>query len=377
MMVNQDRIVQEFMELVQIDSAPGQERQLADALKQKLETLGLEVLEDNAGAAIGGDTGNIIARLPGQLKNVPTVAFAAHMDRVTPGFGIKPQIKDDVIYSDGTTILAADDVAGIVQMLEAVRVLKEQEIEHGDIELLFTISEEAGLQGAKNLDRNLLKAEAAYFLDGGGDVGTIIPSAPAQKKLTVKVNGVPAHAGIEPEKGTSAIVVAAEAITRMNLGRIDEETTCNIGIIKGGQATNIIPAEVTLIGEVRSRNEAKLEAQVNHMVSEFEAAADRFGVTVDIEIEESYPAMNLSEDDQAVQLVVEATKALGLSPVLVPTGGGSDANILVGKGLPSVILGIGMEKVHSTEEFISIKQLVAGAELVVAIVQQAANAKVE
>lgn len=373
-MINQERIVQELMELVQIDSAPGQERLLADALKQKLSALGLEVIEDNAGAAIGGNAGNIIARLPGQLKDVPTVAFAAHMDRVTPGLGIKPQIRDGVIYSDGTTILAADDVAGIVQMLEGVRVLAEQKIEHGDIELLFTISEEAGLQGAKNLDRNLIKADAAYFLDGGGDVGTIIPSAPAQRKITVKVNGVPAHAGIEPEKGISAIVVASDAITHMNLGRIDEETTCNIGTIKGGLATNIVPAEVTLLCEVRSRNEAKLAAQVDHMVGEFEAAAARFGVTADITVEESYPAMNLSEDDKAVQLVVEAVKALNLSPVLVPTGGGSDANILVGKGLPSVILGIGMEKVHSKQEFISIKQLVAGAELVVAIVQQAAKA---
>ncbi len=372
-MVNQERIVQEFLELVHIDSAPGRERQLADALKQKLVALGLEVLEDNAGAAIGGDTGNIIARLPGQLKHVPTVAFAAHMDRVTPGLGIKPHIKDGVIYSDGTTILAADDVAGIVQMLEAVRILAEQHIPHGDIELLFTISEEAGLQGAKNLDRSLLKADAAYFLDGGGNVGTIIPQAPAQKKITVNVNGVPAHAGIEPEKGISAIVVAADAITHMKLGRIDEETTCNIGTIKGGQATNIVPAQVTLQCEVRSRNEAKLDAQVNHMVSEFQAAAQRFGVTVDIKVEESYPAMNLSENDLAVQMAIEATKSLGLTPVIVPTGGGSDANILVGKGLPSVILGIGMEKVHSTEEFIPIQQLVAGAQLVVAIVQQAAK----
>lgn len=373
-MINQGRVVQEFLELVQIDSASGQERLLTDALKSRLTALGLEVVEDNAGAAIGGNSGNLIARLPGTLKNVPTVAFAAHLDRVTPGFGIKPRIKDGVIYSDGTTILAADDVAGIVQMLEAVRVLKEQNVEHGDVELLFTISEEAGLKGAKNLDRSLVKADAAYFLDGGGDVGTIIPSAPAQRKITVTVNGVPAHAGIEPEKGISAIVVVADAITRMNLGRIDEETTCNIGTIKGGVATNIVPAEVTLLCEVRSRNEGKLATQVDHMVGEFEAAAKRFGVTADITVEESYPAMNLSEDDQAVQLVVEAVKALGLSPVLTPTGGGSDANILVGKGLPSVILGIGMEKVHSKEEFISIKQLVAGAELVVAIVKQAAEA---
>ena len=336
-MIKQDRIVQEFLELVQIDSASGQERQIADAVKSKLAALGLEVMEDEAGAASGGNAGNVIGRLSGTVKEAPTVLFAAHLDRVTPGLGIKPVIKDGIIYSDGSTILAADDVAGIAQILEAIRVLAENNIEHGDVEVLFTISEESGLKGAKHLDRNLLQADAAYFLDGGGDTGTIIPAAPAQKKISVKIIGRPAHAGIEPEKGVSAIVVAAHAIAKMNLGRIDEETTCNIGLIKGGVATNIIPGEVDLLCEVRSRQQEKLDAQVEHMVGAFQAAAAEFGVEAEIDVEQSYPAMNLSEDDPAVQLVVRAVESMGLSPVIVPTGGGSDANILVGKGLPSVI----------------------------------------
>ncbi len=370
-MINRERMVQEFMELVQVDSLARQERQMADALKAKLTQMGLDVLEDKAGEPIGGTAGNVIARIPGNVQGAPTLLFAAHMDRVTPGLGIKPQVKNDTIYSDGTTILAADDVAGIVQMLEAARVLKEQNLQHGDIELLFTIAEEGGLWGAKNIDHNLLKAEAGYFLDGGGDVGTIIPAAPAQSKIDVTITGRPAHAGLEPEKGVSAIQVAADAISHMTLGRIDEETTCNVGVIQGGLATNIVPETVQLKCEARSRNQAKLEQQVKHMVDEFQAAVERWGAKADIDVQASYPSMNLGEDDQVVQLAVSAVKSMGLSPALIPTGGGSDANILNGKGLPSIILGIGMEQVHSKEEFIRIDQLVAGAELVLAIIRQA------
>lgn len=364
-------MIQEFVELVQIDSQPRGERAIADALKQKMAALGMEVMEDNAGAAIGGDAGNVIGRLAGTLQGVPTIVFAAHMDRVTPGLGIKPIVKEDAIYSDGTTILAADDLAGVVQMLEAVRMMQEQSIAHGDVELLFTISEEGGLFGAKNLDRNTLKAQYGYFLDGSGDVGTIIPSAPAQSKLDVRVIGRPSHAGIEPEKGISAIQVVSDAITHMTLGRIDEETTCNIGVISGGLATNIVPEIVELRCEVRSRNAQKLEAQVKHMTGELEAAAKRWGAKVEIVVTPSYPPMNLSENDPVVQIAIQATKDMGLTPTLVPTGGGSDANILNGRGLPAVVLGIGMEKVHSKEEYITIKQLLAGADMVVAITQAA------
>lgn len=369
-MVNRERMVQEFLELVQVDSLSRQERKIADALKTRLSEMGLEVVEDKAGEPIGGNAGNVIARLAGNISGAPALLFAAHMDRVTPGLGIRPQVKDDVIYSDGSTILAADDVAGIVQMMEAVRVLSEQSIQHGDIELLFTISEEGGLWGAKNLDLATLKAQAGYFLDGGGDVGTIIPAAPAQSKIDVTIIGRPAHAGIEPEKGISAIQVAADAISHMNLGRIDAETTCNIGVIQGGLATNIVPESIELKCEARSRDQGKLESQVKHIVDEFEAAAKRWGAKVEIDVQVSYPSMNLGEGDQVVQLAVNAVKSMGLSPTLVPTGGGSDANILNGKGLPSIILGIGMEKVHSKEEFIRIDQLVAGAELVLAIIKQ-------
>ena len=373
MSINAQRMVEEFLSLVSIDSQPLKERQVADALLKIMKDMDLEVLEDGIAEQIGGDTGNIITKIKGSLPKAPTVAFAAHLDRVSPGIGIKPQIRDGIIYSDGTTILAADDLSGVVQMLEAARVLKEQNIPHGDVELLFTVSEESGMRGARNLDRSLLKADVGYFLDGLGDVGAVINQAPAAAKLSVKITGRPAHAGLSPEKGISAIQVASDAIYNMNLGRIDEETTCNVGTFKGGLATNIVPELVEIMAEVRSRSEAKLHAQIKHMVDGFEAAATKWGAKAEIEVSHSYPALNVAKDDLAVLWAMQAVKSIGLTPRLEATGGGSDGNILAGKGLTSIVLSVGMEKVHSKDEYIKIEQLAKGAELVLAIIKQVAT----
>lgn len=373
MSISKDRILQEFISLVSIDSQPRKERQVADALLKIMHDMGLDVFEDGIAEKIGGDTGNIVAKVKGNLPKAPVVAFAAHLDRVSPGLGIKPQIRDGVIYSDATTILAADDLAGVVQMLEAVRVLKEQSIPHGDVELLFTVSEESGMLGARNFDRSLLKADVCYFLDGLGDVGAVINQAPTAAKLSVKITGRPAHAGLSPEKGISAIQVASDAIYNMNLGRIDEETTCNVGTFKGGLATNIVPELVEIMAEVRSRNEAKLHAQIKHMADGFEAAADKWGAKAEVEVNHSYPALNVAADDPAVLWAMQAVESIGVKPRLEATGGGSDGNILAGKGLTSVVLSVGMEKVHSKDEYIKIEQLAKGAELVLAIIQQVAT----
>ena len=373
MSINKERMLKEFLSLVSIDSEPRKERQVADALLKIMQGMGIEALEDGIAKQIGGDTGNIVAKIAGNIPGAPTVAFAAHLDRVSPGLGIKPQIRDEVIYSDGTTILAADDLAGVVQMLEAVRILKEQKIAHGDVELLFTVSEESGMLGAKNFDRSLLKADVCYFLDGLGDVGAVINQAPSQARLSVKIIGRPAHAGLSPESGISAIQVASDAINKMNLGRIDEETTCNVGTIKGGLATNIVPEVVEIMAEVRSRNEAKLHSQIKHMVDGFEAAAVKWGAKADIVVTHSYPALNVPADDPAVLWAMQAVRSIGATPRLEATGGGSDGNILAGKGLTSIVLSVGMERVHSKDEYIKIEQLTKGAELLLAIIQEAAT----
>jgi len=365
--INQQRLVDEFVELVKIDSASKNERLMADALIGKMKNLGLTVIEDDAGERIGGTAGNVIGILEGE-KEAPALLFCAHMDRVQPGQGIKPQLKDGIFTSDGTTILAADDVAGIVAILEALRIIQEQKIPHGRLEVLFTVAEEGGLFGAKSLDASQLQAKAGFFLDAGGPVGTVITAAPAQKGLQVTIHGKAAHAGVAPEDGISAIVVAAEAITNMKLGRVDEETTSNIGVITGGVATNIIPDKVELKGEARSLNNDKLNVQINHMVDAINSACQSHGVSADIKVEHSYSAFGLGEEDLPVQLAIKAAQALGLEPSLEKTGGGSDANIINGHGIPSVILGMGYTDVHTTSEAIPVEQLVAAAKYVLSII---------
>lgn len=369
MQINKQRLLDEFLELVQIDSASKDERLMADALKPKLEALGFTVTEDDAGAKIGGSAGNLIAVLEGS-KEAPTLLFCAHMDRVEPGRGIKPIIEDGMIKSDGTTILAADDVAGIAAILEAVRSAQEQDIPHGRLELLFTVAEEGGLFGAKSLDASRLSAEAGFFLDSGGPVGTIVVQAPAQKNISATIHGRAAHAGVAPENGISAILVAAEALTKMKLGRIDAESTANIGLIQGGVATNIIPDRVEMKGEARSRDPEKLERQAQHMVEVIQSTCAAHGVEAEVVVGDSYNSFRLTEEDYVVQLALRAAKALGLEPRIESTGGGSDANIINGRGIPSVILGLGYTNVHTTDEAIPIQQLEAAAQYVLQIIKE-------
>ncbi|ABR46387.1 peptidase T-like protein [Alkaliphilus metalliredigens QYMF] len=371
-MVNQDRLVNEFLELIQIDSLSSKEGQVAKVLIQKLKDLGLEVTVDNAGEKIGGETGNVIARKKG-TKSGKTILFSCHMDTVTPGEGIKPIIKEGVIYSDGTTILGGDNKAGIAAVLEGLRIIKENNIEHGDIEVVFSIWEEGGLFGAKNLDYSLLKADYGFVLDSGGSPGEIIITGPAQDKVNATIKGKSAHAGVAPEEGVSAIMIAARAINNMNLLRIDEETTANVGVISGGTATNIVTPEVQVKAESRSINEAKLDAQTKHMMEVFQKAAEELGGSVELDIERMYPPFNIGEDEEIVIKVKEVFTALGIESYTKATGGGSDTNILNGNGIKSVNLGIGEKKPHTLEEHLHIVDLVNSARMVSQIIQTFAN----
>jgi len=366
--VNQERIVKEFIEYVQIDSLTRKEGNFAKFIRKELEDLGLEVIVDNAGEKIGSDTNNIIATLKGD-KDVETIILCCHMDTVTPGEGIKPVIKDDVIYSDGTTILGGDNKAGIAAIVEALRIIREENVSHGDIEVVFTIAEEGGLNGSKNLDYSKIKSKTAFVLDSGGDPGQIIIQGPAQDKIDVTIKGKPAHAGVCPEEGISAIQVAAAAINKMNLLRIDEDTTANIGIINGGKATNIVCPEVEVKAEARSLSNEKLDKQTAHMVECFEKAAKEFGAEIEIETSRAYGAFTIDENDEIVQIVKKACDNIGLKPFTDSTGGGSDTNILNVNGIKCVNLGIGEKKPHTLEEHIAIKDLVDSARLVLEIIK--------
>lgn len=361
-----ERVIERFLEYVQIDSPTLEEKDFKDRLKADLEALGLEVFEDKVGEKIGSNSGNLIAKLKGSGDK--TILFSAHMDTVSPGRGIVPVIGEDgIIRSQGDTILASDDKAGVAAIMEMLTVLIEERIPHHNIEIVFTISEEGGLFGSKYLDYSMLNADFGVILDSGGNPGRTILQGPAQTKLDITFKGKASHAGIAPEDGISAIMVAAEAISKMNLLRIDEETTANIGYINGGGPTNIVTDSVTIKAEARSLDNDKLEAQVKHMVQCVEDTQAKYGIEADIELNEAYKSFKIEEGSEASQVVKAACEKLGLEFSPAKSGGGSDANNFNLNGVPSVILGIGMSKVHSTEEFIKIEDIIKSTDLILEI----------
>jgi tripeptide aminopeptidase len=373
-MINQERLVQEFIEMVKIDSLSKQEGKFAAYLKEKLIELGLEVfIDEQAGRQAGSDTGNLFGRLKGKREGVPVILFSAHMDTVPLGEGIQPQIREGTIYSSGNTILGSDDKAGIAIILEVLRHIQEEKIEHGDIEVLFTIGEEAGLLGSRYLDYSLLRAEMGFVLDSDGEPGTIICQAPAHERIDAVIQGKAAHAGMNPEEGVNAIQVAARAINKMNLLRIDEETTANIGVIKGGEATNIVCERVELEGEARSLSEEKLCQQTRHMVNCLQEACDEMGARLEVETTREYPVFKLKEDEPIVKIAREAAESLGLKVNITASGGGSDTNYFSANGIKTVNLGIGMSQAHTKEEFIKIKDLVMSAHYVTEIIKRVAR----
>lgn len=371
-MVNNNRLIDEFLELIQVDSETGYERKIADHLTGVLRNLGLEVTEDNSMEQTGHSAGNLLAILKGNPK-FPVIFFTVHMDTVVPGKGVQPIQEDGLIRSDGTTVLGADDKAGLAALLEMVRVLKEDHIDHGTIQLVITIGEESGLVGARALKRKDLIADFGYALDSDGKVGTIITAAPFQAKIHAVMKGRKAHAGVAPEKGISAITMAGHAISKMPLGRIDKETTANIGWIKGGSQTNIVCDHVEMYMEARSLMKNKLEQQLEEMTNALQKGAQEMGGTAEFGIEHIYPGFKHDEDDQVVLLARKAAGAIGVDVNTRHSGGGSDANIIAGHGIPTVNLGVGYEEIHTTNEYIPEDQLIQATELVLQIVQEVAK----
>jgi tripeptide aminopeptidase len=371
-MINQERLLNEFLELVQIDSETKYEAEIAKVLKKKFTDLGVDVYEDDTAAKTGHGAGNLICTLHGTKDGVDPIYFTSHMDTVVPGKGVKPSIKDGYVVTDGTTILGADDKAGLAVMLETVRVLKEQNIPHGTIQFIITVGEESGLIGAKALDSSLVKAKFGYALDSDGKVGNIVVAAPTQAKISAVILGKTAHAGVAPEKGVSAITIAAKAISKMPLGRIDEETTANIGRFEGGTATNIVCDRVNILAEARSLVPEKMEEQVRKMKEAFESTAEEMGGKAEIEVEVMYPGFKFGEGDHVVEIARKAAAKVGRSCELLKSGGGSDANVIAGFGIPTVNLAVGYEDIHTTNEKMPIEELNKLAEMVIAIIEEVA-----
>ena len=278
--VNHARLKQLFLEIVQIDSLSRREREVALRLVRELESAGLRCRFDGAAEKVHGNCGNLIGHLDGTREGVAPLLLCAHMDTVVPGEGVKPVVDGDIIRTDGSTVLGGDDKSGCAIICEVLHQLREQKIAHGPIDAVFTVCEEIGLQGARNLDLSLLRAREGLVFDSDSPGYLFVRAAGAQG-LRFTVRGLEAHAGMAPERGLSAIKIAAEAIAAMRLGRIDDETTANLGTIQGGRAGNIVPNEVVVRGEARSNDPLKLTAQVEHMIGCFKEAVARAAVTVD------------------------------------------------------------------------------------------------
>lgn len=366
--MNTQRLVDTFLKYVQIDSESGNELAMAQAVMADLAELGCEVYMDSCGENFGSNAGNVYATLKGDEEKEP-ILFSAHMDTVKPGIGVKPVIKDDVIYSDGTTVLGGDDKSGIAAVIEALRTIKEENLSHPTIEMVFSVCEEVGLLGSKHLDYSRITAKKAAVLDSSGDAGRIITSAPGQVKIDGYFVGKSAHAGIAPESGISAIQIAAEAVSNMKLLRIDKETTANIGTFSCEGATNIVAEKVHFVAEARSLNREKLAAQTLHMTQCIDSACKKFGGKFEGKVMELYQPYSKADDDSFVQQVVAACEAVGLNAEIASTGGGSDANNMNQNGISAVVLGTGMSAVHTVNEYITIKNLEDTAKLCLQLTQ--------
>lgn len=371
--VNQERLITEFIDLVKIDSETKNEANIAKVLKQKFTDLDVEVYEDDSMEKTGHGAGNLICTLKGNKEGIDPIYFTSHMDTVVPGQGIQPSIKEGYIVSDGTTILGADDKAGLAAIFESIRTLSENNIKHGDIQFVITVGEESGLVGAKALDHSLIHAKYGYALDSNGDVGDIIVAAPTQAKVFAVIKGKTAHAGIAPEQGISAITLAAKAISKMPLGRIDDETTANIGRFEGGKQTNIVVDHVEILAEARSLVPEKMETQVAKMKEAFESTAEKYGGSAEVNVQIMYPGFKQQAGDEVVEIARNAAKTIGRESKLLKSGGGSDANVIAGFGIPTVNLAVGYEEIHTTNERIPVTELVKITELVTAIIQETAN----
>jgi len=357
-MINEGRLLDTFLGLVRIDSPSGEEAAIAQELSARLRGLGLAVELDGMN--------NVVARLPGRGN---PLLLAAHMDTVRPGVGVKPVVRDGVVCSDGTTVLGGDDKSGVAIILEAVECLVEGKLPHPPLEVVLTVQEEVGLLGAKGLDQSRLRAKTGISFDCGGAPGTVVVDTPTHDSVSAVVHGKAAHSGTRPEDGVNAILVAAEALVSMPLGRIDEETTANFGTIRGGTATNIVPDLVELRGEARSRQLAKLEAQTAAMVGALKDAAEHHGASVEVDVKREYDGYTLTDADPIVAALMDACRAVGVEPRLLPTGGGSDANIFNAAGIQVANLSPGMSKVHTTEECVAVSDMVTCAEIALNCIQ--------
>ncbi|OGB63795.1 MAG: hypothetical protein A2Y94_00740 [Caldithrix sp. RBG_13_44_9] len=357
MHVNQDRLIQIFFELVSISAVSKQEKPVADYVREFLKNNNIQVFEDQTGQIVGGTSGNLIAKIYPGAKAVPSqFCLAAHMDTVKPTTGIKPQNQDGIICSDGQTILGADNRAGIALILYLVESLKQQ-ASHIPFEVVFTIGEETGLYGSTHLDIDRLESRTVYILDSSADPGSFVYAAPAAIDFTINFIGKASHAAVNPQAGINAISMAAHLIQNFEVGKINDDTTINLGKINGGEANNVVPALVTLTGEIRSFLSEDIENSFQDLVKQLKRTEKMFSGKYAIKREEAFPGFILDQKSDAICRIISCFQVIGLESKPMRYHGGSDANILNSRGMVAIDLGIGAKNPHANDEYITVQDL--------------------
>ncbi len=371
--MNTDRLVKTFQELVSIDSPSFGERKMADELTVRLRKLGFTVSEDRAGEYYGGTAGNLYAFRKGSIPGKPLL-FSTHMDTVEPAEGKKAVLHGDGrITSGGATVLGADCMAGTAALLEAVTELEEEQADCRALEILFFIGEEKHLRGSAVFDFSCVQAEESYILDLSGPAGTAAIQAPTLIDFEIVVHGKAAHAGFAPEQGVHAIRIAANAVARMDMGRIGASMTVNIGHIEGGvKATNIVPERCSLRGEVRSYSHEQALEEMKKIEGIFQEEAEKAGGSCEVQFTVPLQAYRVPETHSCVKRFRRVCEELGLPVRLVPTFGGSDQSNLALHGVQGLVLASAMEQVHSCEEYTTVSGLETVAEIVKGLMQERA-----
>ncbi len=375
MNINFDRLAATFISLCEIDSPSRGEKVHAEHLANIFAGLGAdEIFTDDSAAETGSDTGNLVVRFSSPGLDLDPVFFNCHLDVITPCHGVKVNFSNGVFSSRGDTVLGGDDKGGIAILIEALQTLRDNGRLFGPVEFIFTTCEEIGLLGAKAFNPALLTAKMGYALDSTG-VDVAITAAPAAQEFQATIFGLAAHAGLHPEQGINALRLAGLALARLKLGRLDPESTANIGLVSGGTAVNIVPDKISLRGEVRSHSLNKLNQHLSDILDIFNdvvvacppPAKSAQKPSLEFQVWGQYPRMFLSDDARVLRRIRRAADCLDRNISFVKAGGGSDANIFNNIDLETAILGIGMTDVHSTHETIAIQDMARTAELIVSM----------
>lgn len=369
MAINEERLLESFLELAKINAPSGNEKPMAEFLIPKLEELGFSIQFDEAHQQFGGNCGNLIAWWEGTDSHAEPLFFSTHMDTVMPTAGLKPVIKEGIIYSDGTTILGADDRAALAAYLEGIKVIQESGIPCGPIELILTVNEQPGLIGARYLDYSLVKSKKGFIFDSSGDVGQIILQGPYSSRIYCEIKGRSSHIGLNPEDGINAFLIASDALKGMKLGKVNDRILANIGVMKGGTMSSIIPGEVELVGEVRSFEKEDLENQLQHMKETVEKAAEQHHGRAEVRFEKKYLGFNIPKESDIAKTAWNAADDIGVDKYITKTFGGADTNVLNENGLTCITLGNGFKNLHTFDEHISIENLINGGRYTVALIK--------